>query len=139
MVHEAGDNKDATGVDHLSTGFTWYMQQVANLWKRLGEVEEGPGQTLADNTLVLAISEFGDGAHHYTVGLPVVLVGSLGGKLKTGQHLDMTGYTSGDLYTTLQAITTGDTTEFGMTGSLSNATKDNGRAFHKGLLPGLTA
>jgi hypothetical protein len=139
MVHEAPPANDGAGIDNLSKGFTFYMQQVANLWKRLGEVEDGPGQTLQQNTLVLAISEFGDGAHHYTKELPVVLLGGLNGKLRTGQHLDMKGYTTGDLYTTLQAITTGDSTKFGMTGTLSGAAEENGRAFHKGLLPGLMA
>jgi hypothetical protein len=139
LVHEAGDANDSSGVNNLARGFTFYMQQIANLWKRLGEVEDGPGQTLQQNTIVLGISEFGDGAHHYTRELPVVLLGDLGGKVRTGQHLDMTGYTTGDLYTTLQAITTGDTAKFGMTGNLSGAAEDNGRAFHRGLLPGLTA
>jgi Protein of unknown function (DUF1552) len=139
MVHEAPPANDGTGIDNLSKGFTFYMQQVANLWKRLGEVEDGPGQTLQQNTLVLAISEFGDGAHHYTKELPVVLLGGLKGKLRTGQHLDMKSYTTGDLYTTLQAITTGDSAKFGMTGQLSGAAEDNGRPFHKGLLPNLMA
>jgi hypothetical protein len=138
MVHEAAANSDATGVNNLAKGFTFYMQQVANLVKRLGEVEDGPGQTLADNTLVLAVSEFGDGAHHIPKGLPVVMIGDLGGRLKAGQHLDMTGYTTGDLYTTIQQITTGDATKFGMTGNLSGG-EDSGRAFHKGMMPGLTA
>jgi hypothetical protein len=144
MVHEARAAKDAQGVSHLTTGFTFYMQQVANLWKRLNEVEDAPGQTLAQNTLVLAVSEFGDGAAHITKKLPVVLLGDLGGKVKTGQHRDCSGYTTGDLFTTLQAILTGDTTEFGMTGNLpqQNASwpfdTDGGRPYHKGLLPGLT-
>lgn len=137
MVHEAAANSDATGVNNLAKGFTFYMQQVANLWKRLGEVSDGPGQTLADNTIVLAVSEFGDGAHHIPKGLPVVMLGDLGGRLKAGQHLDMKGYTTGDLYTTLQQITTGDATKFGITGNLSGG-EDSGRAFHKGLMPGLT-
>jgi hypothetical protein len=144
MVHEAGDARDAVGVDHLSTGFTFYMQQVANLWKRLSEVEDTPGKTLAQSTLVLAISEFGDGAHHVTHELPVILLGDLGGKVQTGQHRNMKGYTTGDLFTTLQAITTGETTPFGMTGTLTGGKPgwpydvDNGRPYHKGLLPGLT-
>jgi hypothetical protein len=144
MVHEAGDARDAVGIDHLTTGFTFYMQQIANLWKRLNEVEDAPGQTLAQNTLVLAISEFGDGAHHVTHELPVLLLGDLNGKITSGQHRNMKGYTTGDLFTTLQAITTGETTPFGMTGNLTGGKPgwpydvDAGRPYHKGLLPGLT-
>jgi hypothetical protein len=137
LVHEAEANGDSAGVNNLAKGFTFYTQQLANLMKRLGEVEDGPGRTLADNTLVLAISEFGDGAHHIPKSLPVVMIGDLGGRLRTGQHLDMKGYTTGDLYTTIQQITTGDATRFGMTGNLSGG-EDSGRAFHRGLLPGLT-
>lgn len=137
LVHEAAANSDTAGVNNLAKGFTFYMQQVANLVKRLGEVEDGPGQTLADNTLVLAVSEFGDGAHHIPKSLPVVMIGDLGGRIKAGQHLDMKGYTTGDLYTTIQQITTGDATKFGVTGNLSGG-EDSGRAFHKGIMPGLT-
>lgn len=133
MVHEAGPNSDATGVDHLAQVYRWYMQQVAGFAKRLSEIEDGPGQTLLDNTLILSISEFGNGGNHDTAQLPILLLGNLAGSIQTGRHLDLTGYTTGDLFTTLQSLLVGDTTPFGMTGA-----NRAGRAFHRGLLPGLT-
>jgi len=133
MVHEAGPNSDAKGVDNLSQAYRWYMQQVANLVERLSSIEDGPGQTLMDSTLILSISEFGNGGNHDTAQLPVLLLGNLGGRIQTGRHLDLTGYTTGDLYTTVQSLLVGDTTPFGMTGA-----NRAGRAFHKGMLPGLT-
>lgn len=131
MVHEASASGDTQGVNNLARGYTWYMQKLALLMKRLGEIQDGPEGTLLDSTLVLSISEFGDGSQHATTRLPVLLLGGLGGRLRTGRHLDMTGYTTGDLFTTVQAITTGVTDPFGITGTWQ------GRALHRGLLPGL--
>jgi hypothetical protein len=130
MVHEAKSSNDAQGVDNLARGYTWYMQKLALLVKRLGEIEDGPDGTLLDSTLILSISEFGNGSQHGTTGLPVLLIGGLGGRVRVGQHIAATGYTTGDLFTTVQAITTGVETPFGMTGSTPA-----GRAYHRGLLP----
>jgi hypothetical protein len=131
MVHEAAASGDAQGVENLARGYTWYMQKLALLVKRLGEIEDGPEGTLLDSTLVLSITEFGNASQHATSRLPVLLIGGLGGRLRTGRHLDMTGYTTGDLFTTVQAITTGVADPFGITGAWQ------GRAFHRGLLPDL--
>lgn len=133
MVHEAAPNSDTRGVDNLANAYRWYMQQVAAFAKRLSEIEDGPGQTLLDSTLILSISEFGNGGNHDPAQLPVLLLGNLGGRIQTGRHLDLTGYTTGDLYTTLQSLLIGETAPFGMTGA-----NRAGRPFHKGLLPGLT-
>lgn len=132
MVHEAVPNSDRTGQDNLALGFRWYMEQLANFVQRLSEIEDGPGQTLLDNTLVVAMSEFGNGGTHSTAALPVVLAGNLGGRLQTGRHLSLNGYTTGDVFTTVQSLLVNDTTPFGMTGN-----DGSGRPFHRGLLPGL--
>lgn len=69
---------------------TWYAGQVAYLMDRLKSVPEGNG-TLADNTLVLWMNEFGNGGAHDKTQIPYVLLGSLGGHFKTGQLVSFPG------------------------------------------------
>ncbi|MFM2417778.1 MAG: hypothetical protein RL385_2501 [Pseudomonadota bacterium] len=133
MIHEARAGGDTQGESNLASGMRWYMAQVAALADRLASIEDGPGQTLLDNTLILAMSEFGDGSVHDTSNLPVTLIGNLGGKIRSaGQHVRAADYSTGDLFTTLQTALTGDTTPFGITGR-----RDDGTPFHRGAIPGL--
>jgi hypothetical protein len=114
LIHRDGGNlpnRDAMA----AAGFTWYATQVAQLLGALDAVDDGNGQTLLDNTLVLWISEFGDGSNHTLNNLPVVLGGGAGGHLKTNQHLQFTGKTTNDLFTTLLNIFGGTDTTFGYT------------------------
>ncbi len=86
---------DAAALDTRRQVFRWHYKLLAKLLAVLDAVPEGGG-TLLDNTLVLAISEFGSGSFHDGMqekqnphrGLPVVLAGGLGGALKTGRFLD---------------------------------------------------
>jgi hypothetical protein len=67
----------------------------------MDEIVEPDGNTLLDNSLVLWISEFGNGGAHSTEDLPVVLAGGAGGRLATGRHLERDSYTTNDLYTSI--------------------------------------
>ncbi len=67
----------------------WYMQQLAYLIGRLKAVPEGTG-TLLDHTAVMYINQMGSGSGHHTNSNPIVIAGSCGGYLKTGQSLDYT-------------------------------------------------
>jgi hypothetical protein len=49
-------------------------------------VKEGDG-TVLDNTLIVYMSDFGDKHHPSYLQWPVVLIGNLGGKLKTNGRL----------------------------------------------------
>lgn len=98
MVH-SGLNEPAARRDLLA-GFVVYMTQLAKLLDALASVPEGNG-SLLDNTLVVSVSEFGNGGAHSTRSLPVVLAGNLAGQLSTGRHLRFEGRTTGDLFTTL--------------------------------------
>jgi hypothetical protein len=86
---------------NLIAGFTFYAAQFAYLLQRMTEIEEPDGNTLLDNSVVLWISEFGNGGSHATTSLPVVLAGSAGGRLATGRHLARAGLTTGDLFTSI--------------------------------------
>ena len=86
----------------------------------LSSFDDGGGKTLLDRTLVLWISEFGDGGSHNTRDLPVVLAGGLDGAIATGQHLAFNDRTTNDLYVTMLNAFGFDDTEFGYGGSELN-------------------
>ena len=80
---------------------------IANLAKKLESVKEGDGSML-DNTVIVYLSDSGDSHHPTGRQWPVVLLGNLGGKLKTnGRYMDYAAYgktghrTLANLYLTL--------------------------------------
>lgn len=62
----------------------WYFEQVARLVKELDEIPEAGGTAL-DNSVVVVSSDMSEGAVHHVAGLPFVLIGGAGGKLRTGR------------------------------------------------------
>jgi hypothetical protein len=87
--------------ENLVAGFTFYATQVAYLLDRMSAIVEPDGNTLLDNSVVLWVSEFGNGGAHSTEDLPVVLAGGAGGRLVGGRHLERDSYTTNDLYTSI--------------------------------------
>jgi hypothetical protein len=65
---------------------TWYMQQLAYLAGLLDATMEGTG-TLLDNSLIACFNDMTEGSFHSINAVPVVLVGSAGGALKTGRNV----------------------------------------------------
>ncbi len=100
---------------NLIAGFTFYASQFSYLLSRMSEIVEPDGRTLLDNSLVLWISEFGNGGGHSTEDLPVVLAGSAGGRLPMGRHLSRPGLTTGDLYTSILRLFDVPADTFGLT------------------------
>lgn len=101
---------------NLIAGFTFYATQFRALLERMDGVQEANGRTLLDNSLVLWISEFGDGGSHSPWDLPVVLAGSAGGLLPTGRYLETNGATTGDLYTSILRVFGQNVDSFGFNG-----------------------
>lgn len=64
----------------------WHIEQYAYLIDRLKSIPDGDG-TLLDNSAVLFGSGLRDGNRHSPVNLPILLSGTAGGVLQTGQHL----------------------------------------------------
>ncbi len=115
MIHEARDTPE--GRPAMVAAMRWYTEMFVYLLQQLASVPEGDG-TMLDNTLVLWLSEFGDGDGHNSRNLPTVLAGNVCGNIATGQHLDHTDRTIGDLCTTiLQAFEYDDPT-FGFQGEV---------------------
>jgi hypothetical protein len=71
----------------------YYVGQLAYLATRLSEMREGD-KTVLDNSCLMFVNNMWSGSRHDSSKLPVLLVGGLGGKLKTGRVLDYT--TKGD-------------------------------------------
>jgi hypothetical protein len=78
---------DRTPQAALEAGFAWYATAFKDLLDAMSSIDEGNG-TLLDNSLVVWITEFGDGANHDTRGIPVVWAGGLGGALRTDRFFD---------------------------------------------------
>ncbi|NND07155.1 MAG: DUF1552 domain-containing protein [Saprospiraceae bacterium] len=64
----------------------WHTEQYAYMLQRLDAIKEEDG-TLLDNSMILLGSGLRDGNRHSPYDLPIVLAGSGGGKLKTGQYM----------------------------------------------------
>ena len=85
----------------------YHTRLIAELCRKLRAVREGNG-TMLDNTLIVYLSDSGDGHHPSLYEWPVVLIGNLGGRLRTsGRYLQFPRYqarghrTMANLYLTL--------------------------------------
>jgi hypothetical protein len=72
----------------------FHAERVADLARRLDAVKEGNG-TVLDNTLIVWMSDSGEEHHGFCSEWPLVVLGNLGGKLKTaGRFLQFPTYQS---------------------------------------------
>jgi hypothetical protein len=72
------------GTEIVRRAHRFMAERTAALMKRLQSIPEGGG-TMLDNTLVVFMSDSAERQHSHGTQWPVVLMGSLGGRLKTGQ------------------------------------------------------
>ena len=79
---------------------TWHAGLMAYLCQRLDAIPEGGG-TMLDNTVILWTSEISQGNTHSQKNMPIVMAGSAGGALETGQFLHLPDTSHNDLLTTL--------------------------------------
>lgn len=70
----------------------YHCSQAAYLAGRLASMEEGDSNVL-DNSLLLFLSNMWSGSNHDSTKVPVMMIGGLGGTLKTGRVLDYSGTT----------------------------------------------
>ncbi len=68
----------------------FHLQQVVKLAEKLNSVPEGDG-TMLDNTTIIYFSDVGDKHHSSNKEWPYIVVGNVGGKLKTGRYLQYPG------------------------------------------------
>jgi hypothetical protein len=79
------------------------MEAWADFVSALAGVKEGDG-TLLDNMLVFAHSDVSYAKNHDVLGIPVMLAGKAGGKVKSGLHIQGGGETISRVGLTLQQV-----------------------------------
>ena len=84
-----------------------HTRLIADLARRLDAVREGNG-TMLDNTVIVYLSDSGDGHHPQLYDWPIVLLGNMGGRIRTaGRYVQFPRYqsrnhrTTANLYLTL--------------------------------------
>ena len=86
---------------------TWFVEQSMQQWAMFLEaasaIKEGDG-TLLDNMLVFAHSDCETARIHSIDGIPMMLAGSLGGKVRAGQHIAGNGELTSRVGLSLQQI-----------------------------------
>jgi hypothetical protein len=88
------------GKDTYASITRWNVSKVAELARKLDAVKEGNGKSVLDNTVIF----FGGCMHaddHACERLPTLLIGGAGGKLKTGQYLNLSKRPLRDLHFTM--------------------------------------
>lgn len=94
---ELGYQKDTTWFVNFS------MDTVAEFVKRLDGYQEGSGTTL-DRTLLLWQTDHGYARTHSLDDMPILTLGSAGGRMKTGLHVAATGDSTARVGLTVQQI-----------------------------------
>jgi hypothetical protein len=115
-LHKAGTTAYHHGLTHNETadpvlGYqieaTWYversMEALAYFLGALNDVREGDG-TLLDNMLVFAHSDSSLARMHSILGVPMVIAGKAGGRVKTGLHVKGGGDTITRVGLTMQQV-----------------------------------
>jgi len=87
-------------VDHFATES---MAAWADFVEALAAIKEGDG-TLLDNMLVFAHSDVSYAKNHDVTGIPVMLAGRAGGKVKTGLHINAPAEPISRIGLTLQQV-----------------------------------
>jgi len=107
-------NSDTAAQQKLVQINQWYAAQVAAMVTLLKAAPEGNG-TMFDNTVILWANELGIGNAHTHTQIPLMLAGSAGGYLKTGQAVTMPSGTPHNrlLVALCQAMGLSSVTSFG--------------------------
>jgi hypothetical protein len=82
-ISSGGDNNDG-----YATLNYWFVDKLSRLCQKLAAIDEGGGSTVLDQSVVWFGSEM-HGGNHDGLDLPVLYVGSGGGRLTTDQNLDL--------------------------------------------------
>jgi hypothetical protein len=100
---------------NLSAIETWEVSELAYFCQKLDAISEGSG-TMLDNSLVYLSSEIANGINHDQGNKPILLLGSAGGKIKTGQYAVYNGDPQANLFITMLNALGVPATTFGTAG-----------------------
>ncbi len=87
MSHHQMSHNQKKFIEQLLRVDQFHMEQFAYLAEKMDGIQEVDGSSLLDNTIFTYGSGLGDGATHQYTDLPIIVAGSGGGRLRTGQHL----------------------------------------------------
>lgn len=87
MSHHGMSHDQKDHLEELLQVDRFHMEQFAYLVEKMDGIQESDGSSLLDNTIFTYGSGLGDGARHQCTELPIIVAGSGGGVLRTGQHL----------------------------------------------------
>jgi len=105
-IGHGGSFQGKTWADLYNIIRRYHFDLIAGLMKKLEKVKEGNG-TMLDNTVIIYLSDGAEGHHSRCWEWPMVVIGNMGGQLKTGRYLDYPGYgqkghrTTANMYVTL--------------------------------------
>lgn len=97
----------------------YHFDLIAGLCRKLEAVPEGNG-TMLENTVIVYLSDGAEGHHSRCWEWPMVVLGDMGGKLRTGRYVDYPGYaqkghrTTSNMYVTLLNLAGSTRDHFGM-------------------------
>lgn len=120
--HHTGHGGGQNGMDYLQTYDMirhYHFTRIAGLCKKLDAVKEGNG-TMLDNTVIVYLSDGAESHHSRCWEWPMVVIGNINGKLKTGRYVDYPGYgykghrTTANMYVTLLQLAGSSRDHFGM-------------------------
>jgi hypothetical protein len=118
-IGHGGSFQGKTWADLYNMIRKYHFELIAGLCRKLEKVPEGNG-TMLDNTVIVYLSDGAEGHHSRCWEWPMVVIGDLGGKLKTGRYVDYPGYgrkghrTTANLYLTLLHLAGAKRDTFGM-------------------------
>jgi hypothetical protein len=88
LSHWVPSQPTGTTAQQMATANTWLASRFLTLIQALDVPDPlVPGKTVLDNTVIFWTSEVDGGDAHSVQSIPVILIGNLGGTLKTGQFL----------------------------------------------------
>jgi hypothetical protein len=87
MHQDVGHNKGGSGKELYTMFRQVLLGELVGIAERLKAVPEGNG-TMLDNTVLIYTSDFGEAHHSHGGDWPYIVLGDLGGTLRTGRYLD---------------------------------------------------
>jgi hypothetical protein len=103
---------DTAAKDQLTQRARWYAEQIAYLARQLAAVTEGD-RTMLDNTVMVWGNELSLGNSHSHKEIPFMLLGSAGGRLRTGRYLQFGAQPHNRLLISLLQVMGVEATTFG--------------------------
>jgi len=118
-IGHGGSFQGKTWADLYNIIRRYHFDLIAGLMKKLEKVPEGNG-TMLDNTVIVYLSDGAESHHSRCWEWPMVVIGNMGGELKTGRYVDYPGYgrknhrTTANMYLTLLHLAGAKRDQFGV-------------------------